>query len=185
MKKTCLVFVLALACLTANAQNYVEWLDEIELLGTWNVTGALGNETPGTSWQRLKLHYPGSFVSFQFTDGNYTKIIVRDGIKTTDYTFRGYWVTKSNTNNCLLHLLPGNSESIVNFKVTEFNDNSLTLATYDDSGTITLSKDTSAGVEAARMDAPKGKAHTLNGVELPTPDASKGVIIQEGKKILR
>lgn len=177
MKKTCLVFVLALACLTANAQNCVEWLDEIELLGTWNVTGSFGT---------FKYPNKGTMQSVQFSDGNYTKITFLDGMKTVDWIFKGYWITTAKTNNFLLHLLPWNSdESIVNFRIAEFADGVMTLSTYDGNGTIYLSKDTSAGVEAARMDAPKGKTHTPNGVELPTPDAAKGVIIQEGKKILR
>lgn len=36
MKRLCFILVFGLAYLTANAQNYIFGLDELELLGTWN-----------------------------------------------------------------------------------------------------------------------------------------------------
>lgn len=165
-----------LATLTANAQHYVIDLDELALLGTWNVTG---------SWGDFKFS-KGAMKTVQFSDGNYTKITFEDGTQTVDWIFKGFWVTMSKTDKCFLHLFPWNSgESIVNFKIQDFDNNEMTLTTYDGKGTIILSKDTSAGVSAARIDAPAGKAYSLNGTELPTPDAAKGVVIQGGKKIVK
>lgn len=176
MKRILFALALVLATLTANAQHYVIDLDEIALLGTWNVTGSFG---------QFKFN-KGSIKAFQFADGNYTKITFEDGTQTTDWIFKGYWITTVKTNNCLLHLLPWNGgESIVNFKIQDFEGDAMTLTTYDGAGTIVLAKDTSAGVRATRTDAPKGKAYGLNGVELPTPDAATGIVIQNGKKVAR
>lgn len=170
MKRILFALTLIAATLTANAQT------DIELLGTWNITG---------SWGDFKFN-KGTIKAFQFADGNYTKITFVDGTQTIDWIFKGYWITTVKTNNCLLHLLPWNSdESIVNFKIQDFEGGAMTLTTYDGKGTIILAKDTSAGVDAARMDAPKGKAYGLNGVELPTPNAATGIVIRDGKKVVK
>lgn len=177
MKKLYLALTLVLVCLTANAQNYIFGLDELELLGTWNVTGSFGT---------FNGQSRGAMQSVQFADGNYTKFTYLDGTETVDVFFKGYWVTVAKTDKYFLHLLPWNgNESIVNFRIKEFADGSMTLTTYDGNGTIILAKDTSAGVNVARMDAPKGKAYGLNGTELPTPDAATGIVIRDGRKVVQ
>ena len=178
MKRIYLVFALALLTMTANAQNYVIDLDEIALLGTWNVSGSFGS---------FRFNDKGTIKTIEFADGNYTKFTYLDGTETVDVFFKGYWVTVAKTDKYFLHLLPWNgNESILNFRISEFDNGTMTLKTYDGAGTIILAKDTSAGVSAARMDAPaNGKAYSINGVELPTPDAATGIVIQGGKKILK
>ncbi len=170
MKRILFALTLIAATLTANAQT------DIELLGTWNITG---------SWGDFKFN-KGTIKAFQFADGNYTKITFSDGTQTVDWIFKGYWLSTTTANDCFLHLLPWNSdESIVNFKIQDFEGDAMTLTTYDGKGTIILTKDTSAGVNAARTEAPTGKAYGLNGTELPTPDAAKVIVIQDGKKIIK
>lgn len=178
MKRIYLVFALVLLTMTANAQNYVIDLDEIALLGTWNVSGSFGS---------FRFNDKGTIKTIEFADGNYTKITFANGTQSVDWIFKGYWITTVKTNNCLLHLLPWNiGESVLNFRISEFDNGTMTLKTYDGAGTIILAKDTSASVSAAWMDAPdNGKAYGLNGVELSTPDAAIGIVIQGGKKILK
>ena len=97
MKKLYLVLTLALVCLTANAQNYIFGLDELELLGTWNVTGSFGT---------FNGQSRGAMQSVQFADGSYTKFTYLDGTETVDVFFKGYWVTVAKTDKYFLHLLP-------------------------------------------------------------------------------
>ena len=178
MKRIWFVFSLVLLCSLGKAQNYVIDLDDTALLGTWAVSGSFGT---------FPYESKGEIKSIRFSDGNYTTVTFLDGTQTVDWIFKGYWVTTAKTNNCFLHLLPWNSgESLVNFRIAEFDNGTMTLKTYDGAGTIILAKDASAGVSAARIDAPfGGKAYTLGGVELQTPDTATGIVIQGGKKVVR
>lgn len=174
MKHTLLYIMLLTVSLTANAQ--IENLDEIELLGTWNVSGSFG----AFSYQDR-----GAIQAIEFSDGGYTRLTFLDGLQTVDWFFKGYWITSAKANNYLLHLLPWNGgESIVNFRIKEFADNTMTLTAYNGNGTIILSKDTSVGVRSVSTDAGENsKAYLLNGSV--APENSKGVVISDGKKVIR
>ena len=187
MKKIWLVFALALLCLTANAQ--VENLDEVELLGTWNVTDAAGifnnAQYPVYNNERKRP----TAITFADNANSYIAWQFASGIENQYYP--GYWITHT-SNRYILHMATRlgydgyTSLSLLNFVVTRFGDGMMSLQTLTGDGTLHLTKDTSAGVSAARMDAPaNSKAYDLNGVELPTPDAAEGIVIQGGKKILK
>lgn len=187
MKRIYFVFALALLCLTANAQ--VENLDEVELLGTWSVTDATGifnnAQYPVYNNERKRptaitfADNANSVIAWQFASG------------IDNQYYPGYWITHT-SNRYVLHMATRlgydgyTSLSLLNFVVTRFDGGMMSLQTLSGDGTLHLTKDTSAGVSAARMDAPdNGKAYGLNGVELPTPDAATGIVIQGGKKILK
>ncbi|MBO4719193.1 MAG: hypothetical protein J5658_04885 [Prevotella sp.] len=176
MKRILSIITVALVCLTASAQKYVGWCDEIEMLGDWQVESFAGDFVGFPSEYKEKTP-----VAFQFRDGNYTTVNY-DG---ETWIFKGYWITTAKTNECYLHLLPWNGgQSIVNFKIQHFDNGFMVLRTYDGAGRIELKKNTSAGVRAIVADSlPNRKAYGLNGIKLP--DTAKGIAIQGGKKILR
>jgi hypothetical protein len=180
MKRIYLVFALALLTMTANAQNYVTDLDDMTIAGTWEIQNAVGDFNPGFA----NDYWDVKPAKFELNDGGYSIITFADG---RQWFFKGYWITSAQTGKYFLHLLPWNGgQSIVNFRIVSFNNEKMILSTYSGNGRVELDKDTSAGVSAARMDAlDNGKAYGLNGVELPTPDAATGIVIQGGKKILK
>lgn len=179
--KRILLTAACLVCLVANAQNYITDLDDVALLGTWNVTGFVGDF-------KFDYDYRGKEIkAIQFSDGNYTKIVFADGANDLDLIFKGYWISSAQTDKYFLHLSPWfSSQSIVNFRVTAFDGGNMTLTAYDNNGTLYLKKNDAAAVRAAQIDTTNNaKAYTLDGVELPTPNNVRGVIIQGGKKIIK
>lgn len=175
------IILMCFVCITAKAQNYITNLDDTALLGTWNVVGQLGNF-------KFDYEYDGKAAkSIQFSDGNYTTITFVDGINTTNCTFKGYWISTAQTDKYFLHLAPWNSaQSIINFRIVSFDNGAMTLTTYDNNGTLYLEKDNAAAIRSTKTDnVIKGKTYTLNGTQLPSGDDAKGVIIQNGKKVIK
>lgn len=175
-----ILLVLCLVCLPgfASAQKTVGWCDEIEMLGTWEVTCYAGD------FKSLPYDYRElTPVSVTFSDGNYTTFNY-DG---QTLIFKGYWITTAKTDNCFLHLMPWNgNESIVNFRIQHFDNGFMVLRSYDGAGRIELKQvaDPSA-VRSTRASPSKGNAYGLDGVLIPSPENARGVVIEAGKKILR
>lgn len=185
MKHTLLYIMLLTVSLTANAQ--IENLDEIELLGTWNVIDKAGifntAQFPVYNSERKR---PAAFV---FADNSDSAVAweFASGIEYQYYP--GYWLTHT-SDRYILHMATRlgyngyTSLSLLNFIVTRFSDNTMTLQTYSGDGTLYLTKDTSAGVRSVSMDAGENsKAYLLNGSV--APENSKGVVITDGKKVIR
>ena len=185
MKHTILYIILLTASLTANAQ--IENLDEIELLGTWNVVDKAGVfntiQFPIYNNERKR---PTAFV---FAD-NSDSAIAWEFASGIDYQYYpGYWLTHT-SDKYILHMVTRlgydgyTSLSLLNFVVTRFSDNNMTLQTYSGDGTLYLTKDTSAGVRSVITDSlDNSKAYLLNGSV--APENSKGVIITGGKKTIK
>lgn len=186
MKRIYLVFVAVLMGVTANAQ--IEGLDEIELLGTWYVmdrAGIFNNaQFPVYNNERKRPK------AFTFTDNDNSSIEWEFAGGPSVQQYPGYWITHTSA-RYVLHLITRlgydgyTSLSLLNFVVTQFDGSTMTLQTYSGDGTLYLTKDTSAGVNAARIDAPKGTAYTIAGIKLPTPEKVKGVVIQNGRKVIK
>lgn len=177
--KRCLLFMMALFSLTANAQNFIIDLDNEELQGTWVVTSVTG------VFNNIGYEYAGKTPAvIKLKDGNYTYIEFTDG---SQCIYKGYWLSSGNTGKYYLHLSPYNGgNTILNFRILQFQNGVLTLVTYDRMGTMYLHKDDSSNVSAARVDSSEdGKCYNLAGVELKTPNATKGIVILDGKKVLR
>ncbi len=188
MKK--ILFTLALLTLGMSASAQVENLDEVELLGSWNVTDGDGIFTG-----RLPI-YHNSYrkpVAFTFNDNKASAI--RWEYAGPDYDWQqipGFWVSHT-SDRYILHFLlntdystGGDGLSVLNFVVTQFSNGAMTLQTLSGDGTMQLSKEETASVRSLSPDTTaNGKAYDLNGVELLTPDTAKGIVIQNGKKTVR
>lgn len=177
MKK--ILFTIALLTLGMGANAQVENLDEIALLGKWNVLSRSGEFNPwGVSFGNNKPNF------LSFDDGNFT--MARFSSEAIIY-FKGYWVTKSGTENYFLHMMPWDADQpIAHFRVRKFYRGELELETYDGKNWYNLFNEHGAAVRSVPADTTaNAKAYNLGGVELPTPDAAKGIVIQGGKKTVR
>lgn len=174
MKKVLTTLLLMLA-MSANAQ--INNLDEIEIQGKWDVYGF------GGSFSNFPFEYRlGNTPKYlELKDGNYTRFYFPNN----DWMFKGYWLSCSQTGKYILHLLPWNSESVVNFVVTMFDNGLLHLSTYDEKGWIELRKSDTDGIENVSVDTSKAdiKRYNLNGIEVG--ENAKGIVISKGKKQLK
>lgn len=162
--------------MSAKAQ-YVTNLDEIELLGTWNVTDVNG-EIMGISDVVTSMTFndgKDSFVEFSQNHVERVPVYIVGGTATGRYT---------------LHFLKTlgydgyHGLSSINFEVYQFGNNTMTLRTYDKSVTIKLEKQSASSVSSVKADAKaSGKVYTLDGMN--ATDTTKGIIIQNGKKKIR
>lgn len=188
MKKILSFLLLLTLGISASAQ--IENLDEVELLGNWNVVSGDGIFTG-----RLPI-YNGAYKrpsAFNFKDN--TESVIKWEYVGPDYDYEYYadfWITHT-SERYILHILSYQSYSgsiglheisALKFVVTRFENGEMTLQTLSGDGTMYLTKDTPAGVSAIRSNnANNGNVHTLGGVELPQAMV-KGVIIQNGKKYI-
>lgn len=174
MKK--LLFTIALLTLGMNASAQVENLDEEALIGNWTVTDMIGQFGSFNNEDRNK-----TATSVTFTDGNYTTMAFSDHTSTM---FKGFWISRGQTDKYYLHLAPWNSGNcFINFRILQFNNGIMQIANYDYTGTMTLTKDGSAGIRSVRSDATDGKAYRLDGT--PATNSTKGLIIKDGTKTIR
>lgn len=177
MKKALLAALFLVIGIAANAQTYIDDLDEENLLGAWNVTSMTGTFSSFSSEDRNK-----TVKSIAFEDGSMTTISFTDGSYTI---YKGFWVSVGRSDRYYIHMLPWNSGNwLVNFRVLQFHNNVLTLVSYDRMGTLYLTKQETNGISSAKADAPlNGKTYTLNGME--ASDGASGIVIQNGKKTIR
>lgn len=178
------IVAIALLALGVGAKAQVENFDEVELLGSWNVTSS-----DGIFDGRLPI-YHNTYrkpVAFTFNDNTYSTI--KWEYAGPDYDWEqspGYWVTHS-SDKYILHILlkrdystGGDGISTLNFIVTAFDGGTMTLQTLAKDGAMQLSKEGSAGIRSTRSDATGGKAYRIDGT--PAAESDKGIIIQDGKK---
>ena len=180
MKK--ILFTIAFLAVGMVASSQRSMLDEVELLGSWQVTEGFGIFTG-----RLPI-YNNSYqrpAGFSFKDGrvSYVSWEVATGDKYLE-PYSGYFVTHS-SNRVILHIIPETQGHIwLNFVVTEYDNGKLTLETLSGDGTLYLKKQETNGVQAARVDAPAdGRTYTLNGTV--AAGQTRGIVIQDGKKTVR
>ena len=119
----------------AKAQ-YVANLDEIELLGTWNVTTTNGeimvSDRPETVSSITFNDGWNSFMKFESNRGTIIPVYIVSGTVTGRYTL--HLIRNSEYNSDYTGL------SSLNFEVYQFGNNTMTLRTYDKSVTIKLEK---------------------------------------------
>jgi hypothetical protein len=176
MKKLFLAIAFLTLGMSANAQGIISDLDEEILIGTWGVTDMIGQFSSFNHEDRDK-----TVTAITFADGNYTTMTYADGSTTM---FKGFWVSRGQTEKYYLHLAPWNGGNFfVNFRILQFSNGIMQIASYDYTGTMTLVKEGSSGIRATRSDATGGKAYRLNGT--PATESDKGIVIQNGKKTVR
>lgn len=177
MKKILIAFAFLALGLSAKAQ-YVSNLDEIELLGTWDVTDVNG-EIMGISDIVTSMTFndgKDSFVEFSQNHVERVPVYIVGGTATGRYTL--HLIRRYEYNSDYTSL------SSLNFEVYQFGNNTMTLRTYDKSVTIKLEKQSTSSVSSVKADAKaSGKAYTLDGKN--ATDTTKGIIIQNGKKKIR
>ena len=172
MKKTILMLVCLVLGMDVKAQNQIVDLDDIALLGTWDV-----HTSNGEFMHEMKVP-----TNYTFTDGSYTVIGFLDN---SQWFFKGYWLSTAPNGRCFLHLIPWNSgESTVNFRIQMFDNGQMILRTYDGKDEMLLYRRDNSGVRSVSVDsATNGKAYLLNGSV--APENSKGIVIQDHKKVIR
>ncbi len=176
MRKMLLAFAFLALGMSAKAQ-YVSNLDEIELLGTWDVTNVNG--------EIMVSGHPETVASITFNDGKNSFVNFESN---SSAIIPVYTVGGTATGRYTLHLIRRyeydsdyTGLSSLNFEVYQFGNNTMTLRTYDKSITISLKKQTASSVSSVEANAKaSGKAYTMNGVE--TSPSTKGIVIQDGKK---
>lgn len=172
-------------CALQSKAQIITRLDEIALLGDWSVNGnmgfiqSLGNNRPKV---------------ISFNDGQNSYIEYRENEVAPRYTtFAGYWVGGTSTGKYTLHLLSrfaydsdNTGLSVVNFVITNFTGDKMTLQTYDGSCWLELVRDNS-GIDSVSADTPEADTtiYNLNGAVVKNPTAP-GIYIQgDGKKIVK
>lgn len=175
MKQFMILAALIIFGLTANAQ--ISNLDEIELQGNWEVIGF------GGEFSNINVEYRGNTPkTLELKDGNYT--IFR--FPNTDWIFKGYWLSTTQSGKYILHLLPWNGdESILNFVITKFDGGLLSVTTYDGNGWIEFKKQDISGIKQIPTNGTYNKTYTISGIEVTDTETAKGVLIQNGKKVFR
>lgn len=91
------------AAMTANAQ--ISNLDEIELVGKWDVYGF------GGTYSNIPFEYRyGNTPKYlTLSDGDYTVF----KFPKNDWVFKGYWLSHTDIGKYILHLLPWNNSSLI------------------------------------------------------------------------
>lgn len=186
-----LLISLAFLALGMSAKAQVENLDEVELLGTWEYVSGEGIFTG-----RLPI-YNNSYrkpVGFTFNDNQASVIKWEYAGDNYDYQqYGGYWVSHT-SERYILHILSNQSYdsgetrqgdvTTINFVVSKFANGEMILQTLSGNGTLYLKKQSTSSVSSVKADAKaSGKVYTLDG--MTATDATKGIIIQDGKKKIR
>lgn len=187
MKKLLLAIALLTLGMSANAQ-WITSLDEMAMLGKWEVTAISG--TFPEFQNEYRSEYP---IWIEFNNRKSTNVAFTDnnGNETIEQ-YAGYWIGGTTTGHYTLHLLYNrqyNSTytgmSLQNFVIGLFDSNQMTLRTFDNSGSINLRK---VANESAVRSVPAdsiatSRAYRVDGT--PATDDTKGVVIQNGKKAVR
>ena len=183
MKKILILLMLVLSGISAKAQT-IENLDEIALLGKWNVTEVYGE------FNNLIEGYKPTYIAFH--EGEYSFVYYEElndpPYVTPEYFFNTFWIGGTSTGKYTLHLLRQLDGKItvnfVHFSIDNFTGTEMTLSTYDGKGTMYLVKDTSTGVNSMEVERAKanGKMYSVGGMELDSP--TKGITIKNEKKSL-
>ena len=185
MKKIFIVIALCVCALTSKAQ-VIAGLDEVALLGEWNVTEYSG------VWENIGYRWP---MVIKFNDNKksliYTKRSSEQDFSILD--FNGYRIGGTATGRYTLHFICRREYdssytglSMVNFVIKNFDGETLTIETYDGSGIATFSKENS-GIDDVNADTPETSStlYNINGMAVKNP-TSPGIYIQgDGKKVVK
>lgn len=184
--KRCILLALS-ALIMGQAWAQVESIDEVEIMGEWNVV-----DGDGIFEGRLPI-YHNTYrkpMSFTFRDNDYT-VVGWQYVGDTDYAwYAGYWITHA-SNRYILHILcdddyntGGKGTSLLNFIITQYDSVSMTLQTLSGDGNLYLNKNSSANIQNVHnAKSENNKIYSVNGIELSEP--VKGINIQNGKKFIK
>lgn len=189
MRKLILLFIFAVCCTLSKAQ-FITGLDEVALLGTWAVQGyAEDADNVWSSMQNKRLS------GIKFADDGITSITVQDDNASRSYviSFYGYIIGGTATGKYTLHFIQqAESETWdyvtpqLNFVITSFDSESITLTSYDGKHGVIMQKYNS-GVENVSADRPETSSllYDFNGLAVKNP-TTHGIYIQgDGKKIIK
>lgn len=176
-----------MCALHAKTQDTVTGLDEVALLGTWEV------QEHGGLWEHIGYRWP---KKFEFNDGGKSYFYAKGNRETFQkvYVCEGYWIGGTSTGRYTLHLIqykeygmemPG--ISMLNFVVKSFDGEKLIIGTYDGQGIATFIKRNSAGVADVTAEPSESEiiTYTLNGVPVKNPAAPGVYVRSDGKKIVK
>ena len=175
MKKFYLLLMLSLASLSIKAQFYTDDLDWGTLQGRWNVTSYSGVFND--------FYSEPSYIAFRGMEK-----YERTSIGGTLGDYKGYWISSGNTGRYYLHFMPRSNgdANILTFLIESFHNGVLTLVTRDGLGRMDLQKEDTSSVSSTKKNAKtNGKAYDINGIEISDPNSTKGIVIQDGQKVLR
>lgn len=179
-----MIFALCACALGAKSQ-VIAGLDEVALLGDWHAVEY------GGVWSNIGYCWP---LELRFRDEANSYIIAkRNGeVDPRNMEFNGYWIGGTATGRYTLHFICrreyGTSNtglSMVNFVITNFNGEEMTIETYDGSGIATFTKSDS-GISEVSADMPEAtQTYTISGMGVKNP-ITHGIYIQgDGKKIVK
>ena len=186
MKRSILFIVFALIIGKAWAQ--VENLDEVEIMGEWNVVDGDGIFTGRLPIYHNTYKKP---MSFTFKDNDYTIVGWEYADGNPSYSkYAGYWITH-NSERYILHILCDDdydigspNMSLLNFIITQYSGSTMTLQTLSGDSNLYLNKNTASNIETVKTQVPENnKIYTINGVEVSEP--VKGINIKNGKKFIK
>ena len=183
IRKICLSAFFSLLIIGIGKANISD-LDEVALLGNWNVRSL--TQCP----ENLGGYWP---LTFSFKDNAVSRIRYADFSGPNLTEFMGYWIGGTITGRRTLHLLFNHEYgshyhglSVVNFVITGYNGQQLTLQTYDGKSQLILVKDSSS-VSNIKVDddVQNNTLYDLNGIPIENP-TTPGIYIQsDGKKVVK
>lgn len=183
MKKLILASLLAAASSISYAE-IISDLDEVAMLGTWNIIESEG------SFSNLHGCTP---LSITFNDGkkSYFKFNPEDR---EPYFYIGqiigYWIGGSATGKYTLHFFNtmdydgSGGWSLINFVISDFRAGQMTLQSYDGTASMTLVKE-GASVNSLPSDDLEGTVvYDINGIEVDSPTTPGVYVRSNGEKFI-
>lgn len=191
MKKIILFSLIVLFCTTSKAQ-FISGLDEVAILGQWSAIGYAENaDNIWPSMQNKRM------VGIKFSDDGITTITVQDSNfgSSNLIHFYGYIIGGTSTGKYTLHFIQqapsetwGYSTPQLNFVIKSYDDEKMTLMSYDGKHGIILQKVNSGmdNITSDASDAPKASTiYNINGVKIENP-ITPGVYIRgNGEKFIQ
>lgn len=189
MKKILIIIGLCVCALNSKAQ-YIANLDETTLIGNWSTYAYVddcNNQWPVFEGMRLS--------AIHFADTGISSITVLEPNFRVSHLiyYYGYIVSGTSTGKYTLHFIQQTESETwnfttpqVNFVITAFDGESITLKSYDGLHGMILKK-SSASINDVSADTPEADTtiYNLNGMVVKNPTAP-GIYIQgDGKKIVK
>ena len=191
MKQLLILLALCFASLSANAQIKSE-LNETNLLGGWSTRQYV--DDCDNIWPAM---HDMCLSGFTFKDDGISIVHVTNRSGSTSYwiPFYGYIIGGYSLNSRpTLHFIQlvndgpwhFDTPNQLNFVITAFDGETLTVKSYDGKHGMILHKDTSAApTTAADAAQTPTRLYDLNGRPVSNPDAHGFFIQSDGKKILK
>lgn len=189
MKK--LFFIAFLLLQSFNLFAQVE-INEFDLVGKWNLESYSGEFNYKSTMGTLDKGLGHPNIIELYTDENIKysvgKIMSEGPDQPSGYytsEILDYFITYGSTR--ILHFTPKpiSSPTILRFRIIKYNGEELELATFDGKGSL-LYKRESVANNIRSLSASKeynGEVYSINGSKIGD-NASKGIIIKDGKKII-